>query len=135
MRHWEHLLRGAASMMVSLARDAHKKDLGSFQELLFEQDEVRTPDRTVLATHSHNRWREKGEGETFLRLDIVGPLVVRGGEAEASTLGPYMQFATVDGVAYVEQRVFAFWDLEHRDWYLVDLGRHWKSLRLCRAGT
>jgi len=121
-------------MIVSLARDAHRKDLGTFHELLFDQDEVRTTDGTVLATHTHNRWREKGEGEPFLRLDIIGPLIVRAGDGEASALGPYLHFSTIDGVAYVEQRVFAFWDLQHRDWYLVDVGRHWKSLTLSRAG-
>ena len=122
-------------MIISLARDAHKKELGTYHELVFQQDELQTAEGTVLATHMHNRWREQGEGETFLRLDIIGPLTVRGGDAQARTLGPYLHFSTVDGVAYVEQRVFAFWDLQHRDWYLVDLGRHCKSLRLCRVAT
>ena len=85
-----------SSVIVSLAREAHKKELGTFQELLFDQDEVRTVDQAVLATHLHNRWRDETDGEMYLRLDVVGPLVVRG---EESTLGPYMHFATVDGVA------------------------------------
>ena len=120
-------------MILSLAREAHQKELGTFEELLFAKDEVRAPDGRILAVHQHNRWRAGEGGESFVRLDIVGPLVIRDGEA--NTLGPYEHFSCVDGVAYVERRVFGFWDLQQRDWYLVDLGVHWKSLSLRRAGT
>jgi len=122
-------------MIVSLAREAQQTELGTFEELVFNGEEVRTTDGSVRAVHTHNRWRAGDSGESFLRLDIIGPLVVRGGERDASTLGPYLHFSCVDGVSYVERRVFGFWDLQLRDWYVVDLGRHWKTLRLCRAGT
>lgn len=125
-------------MIVTLAREAHRTELGTFQELLFAGDELRTTDETVLAIHQHNRWRRAQEGvggETFIRLDIVGPLVVRTGDGAARTLGPYEHFSCVDGVSYVERRVFGFWDLQQRDWYFVDLGVHSKVLRLSRAGV
>ncbi len=121
-------------MILSLKRDVRQKELGTFAELVFDRDEVRTIDATVVAIHAHNRWREDATGETFLRLEIIGPLIIFGGDGEAK-LGPYLHFSCVDGVSYVEQRVFGFWDLQHRDWYIVDLGLHWKSLKLRRAGV
>ncbi len=124
-------------MIVTLGREAHQTELGTFHELLFVSDELRTMQGTVLARHQHNRWRPGAGvgGETFVRLDIVGPLDVRGAEGEARTLGPYELFSCVDGVSYVEKRVFGFWDIQQRDWYLVDLGVHWKALRLRRTGV
>ena len=122
-------------MILTLAREAKQIEVGNFHELVFTKDEIQAPDGRVVAAHQHNRWREGQGGEPFVRLDLVGPLTIHCSDGEASRLGPYEHFSCVDGVAYVERRVFGFWDLQQRDWYLVDLGAHCKSLRLRRAGA
>jgi hypothetical protein len=35
-----------------------------------------------------------------------------------------------DGVAYVDRRVFAFTDIQQRDWYVHDAGEHWPAMRI-----
>jgi len=43
-------------------------------------------------------------------------------------LGPYNAFHLLDGVAYAEGRVFAFFDKQQQDWYSHSLGNHWSTM-------
>jgi hypothetical protein len=120
-------------LITSLRTDEARLELESVDELLLSADELfamHRDGRTLIARHRHNRWmKEQGNPEAFVRLQIQGPLVVAS-SSEKRCLGPYLRFAMHDGVLYVEDRVFGFWDVQHRDWYIVDIGAHWKELRI-----
>ena len=52
----------------------------------------------------------------------------RNGDAGSKALGPYNAFHLLDGVAYADGRVFAFFDKERQDWYSSLLGNHWQTM-------
>jgi len=111
---------------VTLSRDPKKVELGTFEALTLTEDELRAPDRPV-ARHIHHRWHVERRDESFPRVDIAGPLKLKVSQA---TLGPYLHFHAINGVAYVDHRIFAFFDLEKFDWYVVDEGIHSKTITI-----
>lgn len=114
-------------LLASLARDTGKADLGSHETLVLTFDELQLPDGKLLARFRHNRWLHAKGNDPFVRLDIAGPLEIRR-DAQTRPYGPYEDFSTFDGVGYVDRRVFAFADLQHRDWYVHDAAEHWPKL-------
>jgi hypothetical protein len=68
-------------------------------------------------------------GEEFLRLDVEPAVVVtwEGFRGSQSTTG---QLHCVDGVVYIDRRMFAVVDRERGDWYLKREGRHHRVLVL-----
>lgn len=119
-------------LLVSLDRGTHSLELGAHDTVALTGEELHgvNGEKRLLAKHRHNRWMSEPELEPFVRLQIVGPLFVVA-PSDKRRLGPYQKFATFDGVAYVEDRVFGFWDLAHSDWYVVDAGEHWRELLIC----
>jgi hypothetical protein len=45
--------------------------------------------------------------------------------AKSRSFGPFERFSSVDGLAYTDDRVFAFADARIGDWFCYDDGRHW----------
>lgn len=81
-----------------------------------------------MVRHLNNRWFTE-DGDEYATLDIIGPLVVRGPDGK-TTLGPYATLSMFDGVAHVDNRVFAFTDVQAGDWYMHDIGVHWPEMRI-----
>ena len=101
-------------------------------EILFAEGSIRAEGRTV-AVHEHHLWST--EWGRFTRLDIEHAVSVtfRSAAGGSRTFGPYRHFSCVDGIAYAEQRVFAFYDEQQKDWYAFEDGRHWPTFVLTLA--
>jgi len=122
-------MRGAMALIVRLARAADERELGSFDWIELADSSLRVPSSPrPLAKHVHHRWVVEGEPHSFTRVEITGPAWVIGDADE--TLGPYLALSLVNGVLYVDRRIFAFLDAQEDDWYLSDLGQHWKRIRI-----
>ena len=120
------------ALMVSLDRGAIKRDLGDFDAVVLVGSELRVAgdDSVVIAKHLHNRWiASKDGGDSFMTLNIAGPLIINAGGREPK-LGPYMTFAMTDGILYVEQRVIGLWDSQNNDWYVKDASVHSKRVHI-----
>lgn len=115
------------ALLVSLHRYVEDEfPLGSYPQLTLKYDELsRTEDRALVVKHRNNRWYTE-EGEEYATLDVVGPFIIKGPAGEK--LGPYTTLSMFDGVAYVDKRVFAFTDVQKRDWYMHDVGAHWREM-------
>ena len=117
-------------LLLSLGRETQTIDLGAHEELVFTIDELKPANGRVIARHRHNRWLHDTNSEPYARVDVIGPLNIRAVGKQTRLYGPYAHFSTVDGVAYVDRRVFAFADLQQRDWYVHDAADHWRGLQL-----
>jgi len=85
----------------------------------------------VIATHLPHCWAVDG-GE-FLRLDVEPAVRVtwEGFAGAPSTIG---HFSSVDGIAYMDRRMFAVVDRQQGDWYLLREGVHQAVLCIEAAG-
>lgn len=94
------------ALLVSVRR--HVEDelpLGKYPGLVLRYDELcRADDQSLIVKHRNNRWYTE-EGEEYATLDV-------------------------DGVAYVDKRVFAFTDVQKQDWYMHDVGVHWREMSI-----
>ena len=118
------------SLLISLRRDLHELELGVHGAVVLKYDELcRADGETPLARHRHNRWIGR-PAEEYATLQVLGPLVVSTTVGNPQALGPYLQLSMFDGVAYVDGRVFAFTDVQQRDWYMHDAGAHWPAMRV-----
>lgn len=117
------------ALLVSVRR--HVEDelpLGKYPGLVLRYDELcRADDQSLIVKHRNNRWYTE-EGEEYATLDVVGPFTIKGPGGE--TLGPYTTLSMFDGVAYVDKRVFAFTDVQKQDWYMHDVGVHWREMSI-----
>ena len=120
-------------LLVSLDRETSEIELGAHDVVMLTGEELYrvNGDKRLLAKHRHNRWMPENDVDPFVRLNIVGPLIVTAPRSKTKQLGPYQKFSTFDGVGYVENRVFGFWDVTQKDWYVVDAAAHWRELRIC----
>ena len=124
-------LRRAHHVSIKITFGRPKGDpifLGPFNRLVFVGSQLRTDEAgSAIASHEDHAWRVKGE--RYSRLDILGPLVVVMSKPNGQRVfGPFTSFSCVDGVAYTENRVFAFVDNEQADWYCLEDGHHWKTM-------
>jgi hypothetical protein len=104
--------------------------LGPFDRILFQGETLVGEPGGVVAKHMEHKWHLTGGGE-YMRLETNGPVAVHfsmGKQRLSSVLGPFKDFSSVDGIAYVERQVFAFCDREQGDWYAHQLGTHWKTM-------
>lgn len=77
----------------------------------------------VIASHFPEGW--KVDGKDYLRVDSdASVMVVWDGCPPGVPPGSTGHFSSVDGVAYIDRRIFAFVDLERNDWYLKREGYH-----------
>jgi hypothetical protein len=104
------------------------KSVGPFRAIRLDGDSVReVMNRTLVARHSEHQW-EVG-GERYFRLDATTRVHIhfeRPPQGSASRqFGPYERFSAVDGIAYTDDRVFAFVDSKVGDWFCYNDGQHW----------
>ncbi len=121
------------ALIVSLDRGAMKLDLGDYEAVTLVGNEVHVPDEgnSVIARHIHNRWiPDKQHADSYMTLNIAGPLEVSARDGRDARLGPYYSFSMTDGILYVEGRVFGLWDAQNKDWYLKDTGAHCRRFRV-----
>jgi hypothetical protein len=88
-------------------------------------------DGQALATYIENRWHMRGTQERFSSVEFRDPVNIhfaRGDGAGSRALGPYEEFNLLDGIAYADGHVFAFFDKERQDWYSRPLGGHWSTM-------
>lgn len=117
-------------LLVSIRRELHELELGAHAAVVLKYDELLYSDgERRLARHRNNRWIAD-TGDEYARLEILGPLIVTPTVGKPETLGPYQRLSMFDGVGYVDGRVFAFTDVQQRDWYVHDAGAHWPALRI-----
>jgi hypothetical protein len=101
-------------------------------EIVIDDGSIRIPAGQVAVYQSHLWTTDQGR---FSRFDIEQPVEVTFGSSAASSraFGPYRHLSGVDGVIYAEQRVFAFYDEQQKDWYAFEDGRHWRHIVITPA--
>jgi len=95
---------------------------GPFNSVVFERETVREEQGgPVIASLVFHCWTI--DGLEFLRLDVLSPVRVtwEGFAGAPSTTG---QLHCIDGVAYIDRRMFAVVDRERGDWYLLRERQH-----------
>ena len=102
----------------------------AYDEVKLLLDDLLADGRQV-ATYVENRWQMPGTEERFSTVQFRNPVNVqfaRGDGPGSRSLGPYHEFNLLDGVAYADGHVFAFFDKERQDWYSRPLGGHWSTM-------
>jgi hypothetical protein len=101
--------------------------VGPFAELRFERNALRaSPVGPVLAEHRGHSWQLRGE--SYTHFDCDGPLSVEFQHADgtkARRSGPYFHLSAVDGVLYVDRRVFATYQEGTGVWTIEATGAGW----------
>jgi len=115
---------------------------GPFSALRLDAETLRDAmTGALVARHRDHQW-EIG-GERYFRLDTTSAVKIHfempsrrssGSDHTSREYGPYQQFSSVDGIAYVEGRVFAFIDNKVGDWFSYGEGRHWAVMVVNDAG-
>lgn len=93
----------------------------------------------LIARHREHHWEV--EGERFFRVDMTTRVRIHFERArpaadaptKSRSFGPYERFSAVDGIAYADDRVFAFVDARVGDWYCYGDGRHWAVMVVADA--
>lgn len=104
------------------------KTLGPFHGLRLDGDSVReVRNHTLVARHRQHQWDV--EGERYFRLDATTRVHIHFERppqgAYSRRFGPYERFSAIDGIAYTDDRVFAFVDSKVGDWFCYNDGQHW----------
>ena len=106
---------------------APPKRKGPYPWLRFEGEIIRAePGGPVIARHEHHQWQV--DGERYNRLECECRVLLHFERVDGSrsrTFGPYESVSFIDGVAYVDHRIFAFVDRSIVDWYCHEDERHW----------
>ena len=100
---------------------------GPYSQVRFEGEVVRSvANGPIIARHENHVW--KVDGKDYPRCDCEEAAWVhfeRVDGSKSKTYGPLEHLSFMDGVAFVDRRVFAFVDRGAVDWYCHDDGRHW----------
>lgn len=102
--------------------------VGPFHGIRLDGDSVReVQNRTLVARHVQHQWEV--EGERYFRLDATTRVHIHFERppqgAYSRQFGPYQRFSAIDGIAYTDDRVFAFMDPKVGDWFCYNDGQHW----------
>ena len=118
------------------------REVGPFSSVRIDAETVRNgTDRKVVARHREHQWEV--EGARYYRLDATTRVRVHfehtrslpDTPAKSRSFGPYGRFSTVDGIAYTDDRVFAFVDSRIGDWFCYGDGRHWALMVVTDVGS
>jgi hypothetical protein len=109
------------------------RTVGPFHAVRLDGESVReVQNRTLVARHEQHQWEI--DGERYYRLDATTRVRIqfeRPPQGESSrSFGPYERFSAVDGIAYTDERVFAFVDPKVGDWFCYHDGQHWPVMVL-----
>lgn len=103
------------------------RTVGPFHCIRLDGDSVRNDQGgDLVAQHRDHVWEV--QGERYYRLDATTRVCIhfeRLSDVRSRNFGPYERFSAIDGIAYADNRVFAFVDPKFRDWYCYDDGSHW----------
>lgn len=104
------------------------KTAGPFHGIRLDGDSVReVQNHTLVAHHTQHQWEV--EGERYFRLDATTRVHIHFERppqgAYSRQFGPYERFSAIDGIAYTDDRVFAFVDPKVGDWFCYNDGQHW----------
>jgi hypothetical protein len=107
------------------------KTLGPFAAIRFDAESLReTVNGAPVAIHRDHQWHVGTE--KYFRLDTTTRVhchFERLTQNEGSKrFGPFEQFSAIDGIAYVDDRVFAFVDTKIGDWFCYEDGHHWEVM-------
>lgn len=90
----------------------------------------------LLARYRDHQWEV--EGKRYFRLDTAGKVRIQferaAEERKSRLLGPFLRFSAIDGIAFADERVFAFVDPKVGDWFSYDDGHHWPVMVVIDAG-
>ena len=117
------------------------KSVGPFSVIRLDTEALFDASENVIARNRDHQW-EVG-GERYFRLDATAKVRIhfeRGLNdprkmAKSRDFGPFKLFSAVDGIAYTDNRVFAFADAKIGDWFCYDDGRHWALMVVTDAGA
>ena len=114
------------------------RTVGPFQAIRLDGDSVReVVGRTLVARHREHQW-EVGD-ERYFRLDATARVRVHFERPSQGSLsrqfGPYERFSAIDGIAYTDDRVFAFVDPKVGDWFCYNDGQHWPVMIVTDASS
>jgi hypothetical protein len=117
------------------------KSVGPFSVVRLDTEALFDSSDNVIARNRDHQW-EVG-GERYFRLDATAKVRIhfeRGVNdprkmAKSRDFGPFKLFSAVDGIAYTDNRVFAFADAKIGDWFCYDDGRHWALMVVTDAGA
>jgi hypothetical protein len=120
------------------------RTLGPFAAICLDAETLRDAKTgALIARHTDHQWGIGGE--RYFRLDCTSAVRIHfetpgqpasGNNRRSRAYGPYQRFSSVDGIAYVEDRVFAFIDAKVGSWYSYSDGRHWSVMMVNdAAGT
>lgn len=92
----------------------------------------------LIAVHHEHQWEV--QGVRYYRLDSTSRVRIRfekspQGSPQSRHFGPYARFSAVDGIAYVDDRVFAYVDAPSSDWFCYEDGHHWRAMVVTDAAT
>lgn len=118
------------------------RTLGPFAAVRLDAETLREA-RTgaLIATHREHQWEV--DGERYYRVDATRPVRIHFERAppqapvpsRSRELGPFERFSSVDGIAYTDERVFAFVDAQAGEWFCYDDGRHWSAMVVTDAAA
>jgi hypothetical protein len=117
------------------------KSVGPFSVIRLDTEALFDSSENVIARNRDHQW-EVG-GERYFRLDATAKVRIhfeRGVNdprkmTKSRDFGPFKLFSAVDGIAYTDNRVFAFADAKIGDWFCYDDGRHWALMVVTDAGA
>lgn len=114
------------------------KTLGPFAAIRLDAESLRETDNgTPVALHRDHQWHVGGE--RYFRLDTTTRVHCHferpTQNVTSRRFGPFEQFSAIDGIAYVDDRVFAFVDTKIGDWFCYDDGHHWAVLVVSDASS
>jgi hypothetical protein len=103
---------------------------GPFERIRFESSRLLDDiGRAPIAQQEEQLWKLEADGPKFVRIECACRVQVRfeSKDGRSRSIGPFRQFASLDGVTYVAGRILAFFDRQNEDWYSYDLGTHWTA--------
>lgn len=119
------------------------KAVGPFESVRLDGETVRAlPGGALVAHHREHQWEV--DGKRYYRLDATTLVHIhferRQHPAPAYSrrsrdFGPFERFSAVDGIAYTDDRVFAFVDGRVGDWFCYDDGQHWPVMVVSDAAA
>lgn len=114
------------------------KTVGPFHAVHLDGETVReAQNRTLVARHREHQWLV--DGERYFRLDATTRVQIHFERPPQGTysrqFGPYERFSAVDGIAYTDDRVFAFVDPKVGDWFCYNDGQHWPIMVVSDASA
>jgi hypothetical protein len=116
------------------------KTVGPLRAIRLDAESLReTANGTPVAVHREHQWEI--QGQKYFRMDAATGVHCHfehvTTDERSRDFGPYEQFSAVDGIAYVDDHVFAVVDEKDRDcdWFCYEDGHHWPVLIVTDAGT